>query len=59
MLEYKIVKIPLAEQQSPGVLLVRSPRVMDGLSPLPHPPICVEELTLGDVFEDRDCKEVR
>ena len=25
-------KIYLAEQQSPGVLLVRSPRVIDGLS---------------------------
>ena len=55
MLEYKIVKIPLAEQ-SPGMLLVRSPRVMDGLSPLPPPPICVEELTPGDLSEDRACK---
>ena len=44
VIEYKIVKIHLSEQQSPGVLLVRSPRVMDGLSLL-HPPICVEELT--------------
>ena len=58
VIEYKIVKIHLAEQQSPGVILVRSPRVMDGLSPSP-PPICVEELTPCDLSEDRDCKEVR
>ena len=44
VIEYKIVKIDLAEQQSHEELLVRSPRVMDGLSPLP-PQICVEELT--------------
>ena len=59
VIEYKIVKIDLAEQQSHEELLVRSPRVMDGLSPLPPPPICVEELTPGDLSEDRDCKEVR